>query len=67
MAELFAERFDTTPEVGDVLPVGSAKLVVRGLDGDEVDRAGLQFDDDGESPLQAALGRVSRWRRWLTG
>ena len=67
VAQLFAERFDTIPEVGDTLPLGHAHLVVRGLDGDEVSRAGLQFDEEEETALKAALGHVARMRRWISG
>ena len=67
VAQLFADRFDTTPEVGDVLTLGNAHLVVRGLEDDAVARAGLQFDEGESTALKAVVGRASRFRKWLTG
>lgn len=42
-AELFAERYDDQPQIGDVLEIGEARLVVRDLLDDRVSRVGLKF------------------------
>jgi cell volume regulation protein A len=46
IAQLFAERFDQAPDIGDALPLGNVILTVRKLDGDEVLEAGLRFDEE---------------------
>lgn len=60
VAGMFAERFETTPDIGDTLPFGGCILVVRSLDGDEVSRAGLQLMDIEASPLGAMRGRTRK-------
>jgi cell volume regulation protein A len=50
-AELFDERFDETPQVGDRLSLGRATLVVRRLKHDRVDQVGLRFITMGERLL----------------
>lgn len=42
-AELFAERFDDAPQVGDQLALGQAVLVVRELADERVGKVGLKF------------------------
>lgn len=50
-AELFDERFDETPLVGDRLALGPATLVVRELRADRVAQVGLKFTSVGERLL----------------
>lgn len=47
-AELFDERFDEQPQVGDRLALGRAVLVVRALKDDRVTQVGLKFSGVGE-------------------
>ena len=47
-AELFDQRFDGTPQVGDRLALGRALLVVREVRDDRVERVGLKFSGLGE-------------------
>jgi potassium/hydrogen antiporter len=47
-AELFDERFDEAPQVGDRLTLGRALLVVRGLADTRVTQVGLKFTSVGE-------------------
>lgn len=61
VAGMFAERFETTPDIGDTLPFGGCILVVRSLNGDEVSRAGLQLMDVETSPLGAMRGRTRKF------
>ena len=42
--QLFAERFDGEPQIGDRLRLGPAMLVVRDLVEEKVARVGLKFD-----------------------
>ena len=64
IAELFAQRFEHKPEVGDHLPLGAdgrAVLVVREIEDDRVVRAGLQLDAaprEPESGIRAWFRRV---------
>lgn len=51
-AELFDERFDEAPQVGDRLTLGPAVLIVRSLNGDRVARVGLKFSSVGERLLR---------------
>jgi cell volume regulation protein A len=61
VAELFDERFESSPETGDGIALGPATLVARALDGDQVARAGLQWPD--EETIQALMERtVADWR-----
>ncbi len=50
-ADLFDERFDETPQVGDRLALGRAVLVVRALQSDRVAQVGLKFSSVGERLL----------------
>ncbi|HEX2082740.1 MAG TPA: potassium/proton antiporter [Xanthomonadaceae bacterium] len=50
-AELFDERFDEAPQVGDRLRLGPALLVVRSLREDRVAQVGLKFSSMGERLL----------------
>lgn len=50
-ADLFDERFDETPQVGDRLSLGRAVLVVRALQGERVSQVGLKFSSVGERLL----------------
>ncbi|MDX2223832.1 MAG: potassium/proton antiporter [Rhodospirillaceae bacterium] len=62
--ELFRDRFDGKPEVGDNLPVAGVVLVARQVDNDQVVRVGLQFGALGnERPWLARLRKGLRWRR----
>jgi cell volume regulation protein A len=47
-ADLFDQRFDGNPQVGDRLSFGRALLVVRALRDDRVERVGLKFTGLGE-------------------
>jgi len=47
-ADLFEQRFDGNPQVGDRLSLGHAVLVVRALGEDRVERVGLKFTGLGE-------------------
>lgn len=58
VAELFAIRFDTTPDVGDSLALGRGVLTVRALDGETVVRAGLTFEEP-PPPVRAFIERVA--------
>jgi cell volume regulation protein A len=62
IAQLFAERFDQTPEIGDRLPLGNCILTVRKLEGDEVGEAGLRFDEEIKarpaSRVRARIGKL---------
>ena len=51
-ADLFDERFDETPQVGDRLTLGRAVLIVRGLQADRVTQVGLKFSSVGERLLR---------------
>ncbi len=61
IAQLFAERFDLAPEIGDSLPIGNCVLTVRAMDGDEVIEAGLRFDEETKARpaprVRALVGR----------
>ena len=50
-ADLFDERFDEAPQVGDRLALGRALMVVRELKNDQVARVGLKFTSVGEQLL----------------
>jgi len=71
-AELFAERYDGEPQIGDRLRLGQATLVVRDLVDERVATVGLKFEGMGEALFGEALVAArprSRWRRlsrWLT-
>jgi potassium/hydrogen antiporter len=58
VAELFAEQFETAPQVGDTIPLGKCLLVARAVDDDGVTRAGLQLEED-------HFATRSAWRRLL--
>ena len=47
-ADLFDQRFDGAPQVGDRLSLGRATLVVRAVRDDRVERVGLKFSGLGE-------------------
>lgn len=42
-ADLFAERFDEQPQIGDAIDLGNARLVAREVADDRVSRVGLKF------------------------
>jgi cell volume regulation protein A len=68
ISELFHDRFDGRPEVGDNLRVAGAVLVARQVDNDQVVRAGLQFAELGDDrPWFARLRRRLRWPRRKAG
>jgi cell volume regulation protein A len=58
VAELFAEQFETAPQVGDTIPLGKCLLVARAVDDEGVTRAGLQLEEDHLAPR-------GLWRRLL--
>ncbi|MFJ5486266.1 potassium/proton antiporter [Hansschlegelia beijingensis] len=64
VADFFASRFESRPELGDVAEFGPATLIVRGVDEGRVIRAGLRLEDEEEpsSPLDSdgARGRGPR-------
>jgi len=64
IAQIFAERFDQAPELGDSLPLGNCILTVRALDGDAVSEAGLRFNEETKarpaSRFRAFLRRLLR-------
>ncbi len=51
VAQYVARRDEGPPEIGDRIPLGAAVLVVRGLDGSVVTRAGLQIENIAAEPL----------------
>ena len=53
-AQLFDQRYDTQPQVGDRLKLGRAVLVVRALDDDHVTKVGLKFAGVGERLISGA-------------
>jgi len=55
IAELFSQRFDGTPDVGDHLPVGGAEIVAREVEDDRVTRAGLQLDALSTAGVKSAV------------
>ncbi|TXK60786.1 potassium/proton antiporter [Alkalisalibacterium limincola] len=66
-AQLFAHRFDDLPQIGDVLKLGEATLVVRSIEEEQVGQVGLKF-----APVPRLLGKKrggvsarlrSLWRR----
>ena len=74
--QLFAERFDGEPQIGDRLRVGAALLVVRDLIDEKVARVGLKFETVSarlfgdslssprpHSPLRRLRARLGKWRR----
>jgi potassium/hydrogen antiporter len=63
-AELFAERYDEQPQIGDSLDIGEARLVVRDLVEERVSRVGLKFRG-GAKPLPQHAGRLRRWVRGI--
>lgn len=63
IAQLFAERFDNAPDLGDALPLANVILTVRKLDGDEVLEAGLRFDEE----QRARPSRVRAFAQRLLG
>ncbi len=65
VAELFADRFDGEPQIGDRLPFGEASLVARVVDDDGVARAGLQLEDLTGSIVAASLFRSRLGRALL--
>ncbi len=68
-AELFAERFEGQPQIGDRLTLGQAVLVVRELDDERVSRVGLKFGGVGARLFgeRHAPGPLQRLRRRWRG
>lgn len=56
-AELFGERYDDQPQIGDALDIGEARLVVRDLQDERVSRVGLKFRSIGIK-LGSRVGRM---------
>jgi len=65
-AELFAERFDGEPQVGDRLRVGDATIIVRDLEDDRVAHVGLKFGGVGQALFGEPLASSSPLRQRLT-
>lgn len=75
IADLFDERFEEAPDIGDRLTFGTTVLVVRRLDGDSVGSVELQFGEDEEPGAPVRPGRepgpgiagsaARRIRAWL--
>jgi cell volume regulation protein A len=63
VAQLFAERFETAPNVGDSLPLGQCIITVTALEEDDVIEASLHFD--AESMPVPVSTRVRRGLRNL--
>ncbi|MCK7593511.1 potassium/proton antiporter [Pseudomarimonas salicorniae] len=69
-AELFAERYEGAPQVGDRIAVGTAILMVRELEDERVTQVGLKFGSAALNLIADAapqVGRPSirqRLRRW---
>jgi potassium/hydrogen antiporter len=61
-AELFAQRYDGEPQVGDRIAIGEATLVVRELNDDGVASVGLKFGRGGSALLGTAAPQVGRER-----
>lgn len=59
VAEHFAEHFDKTPEIGDSLQIGAARLVVRDLENGNVRHAALQLAAD-DMPIAKRVRRFAR-------
>ncbi len=57
VAQLFAERFETTPNVGDSLPLGGCIVTVTALEEDDVTEASLRFDGEATRPTFAIRAR----------
>jgi cell volume regulation protein A len=55
VAQLFAERFETAPNLGDSLPLGHCLITVTMLDDDDVAEVVLHFDEEAAQPT--LLGR----------
>lgn len=72
-AELFAERYEGTPQVGDRIAIGAATLVVRELDDERVAKVGLKLGGNARALIgdgAPQMGRTSilqRLRRWRRG
>lgn len=64
-AELFAQRFDGEPQVGDRIRVGEATLVVRDLEDDRVAHVGLKFGAVGSALFGEPGVSTGVWRRTL--
>jgi cell volume regulation protein A len=64
-ADLFAQRYDGEPQVGDRLRVGAATLVVRELQDDHVAQVGLKFGAVGSALFGEPGASAGRWRRWM--
>jgi potassium/hydrogen antiporter len=65
VAELFAERFDGKPELGDHVEIGGVRIVARDIVDDRVTKAGLQIDDEAGSLVTTLLARPTRLARLL--
>lgn len=50
VAKLFADRFETAPNVGDSLPLGHCIITVTAMEEDDVAEATLHFDEEAAPP-----------------
>lgn len=55
-AQLFDERFDESPQIGDRLVLGPATLIVRAMKDDRVAQVGLEFVSLGERIISGSKG-----------
>jgi len=62
-AELFSQRYDGEPQVGDRIRVGEATLIVRDLNDEGVSKVGLKFGGVGQGLIGTAPPRISH-ERW---
>ena len=60
VADFFASRFESRPELGDVAEFGPATLIVRGVDEGRVIRAGLRLEDEEEPSSPPPSGGAGR-------
>jgi cell volume regulation protein A len=65
ITQLFNDRFEAQPHIGDRLPFGRAELVVRAVDDDRVTRASLLLDNLADSVIATAMLGPGRWARAL--
>lgn len=65
VAELFAERFDGKPDLGDHVEIGGVRLVARDIADDRVTKAGLQIEGETGSLVNRLLTRPTRLARLL--
>jgi|SRR5688572_11945087 len=65
VADLFAERFEGKPELGDPVEIGGVRLIARDIVDDRVTKAGLQIEGGAGSLVNTLLARPRRLARLL--